>query len=308
MEEIIINLKLLILESLKDNKQIDSNFQVYAFTNENIGEYLSKLELKEKNKVLSVCSSGDHLFNLKVLSIKDIDLIDINPLTEYYVLGLRKSMILTYSFSEYREIINFLYKNNKEDIEKEKSILYNLLNYMPKKYQIFWSQIFDYYFELQEKYHSKIKLLQILTLDYYFNLEEITFYNKYLQKESEYLKLKKALLEGEINFINKSIFDINSSDVYDLILCSNALEHTCIPELNINKLKELYNNLINSLRGEGIILASYIYGFYNKYEKSYRSFPIGGSDITDRELLKEELLYIDSYHRSDKDAVLILHK
>lgn len=75
----------LILNALK-NKQY-SSFQVYAFTNENIKGYLKRIK---GDNVLSICSSGDQYLNLLNHGFSNIDLVDINPLTEYYALGISK--------------------------------------------------------------------------------------------------------------------------------------------------------------------------------------------------------------------------
>ena len=74
----------------------------------------------------------------------------------------------------------------------------------------------------------------------------------------------------------------------------------------IKKLRDLYRHLRQLLKEEGMIEATYIYSLYTKGE--LRSFPIGGTNITGRELIKEELKLIPNYRDQDQNAILILRK
>ncbi len=286
------------------NSNFNNDLRVYAFTNENIASYLKEIDTKEVKKVLSVLSSGDHLFNLLLLlDVKQVDLIDINLLSEYY-LSVRLAMIKSSNLKEYQDLLYYFFKSHDYNLDKEKNIWNSILKNMNLKYQEFFKVILEYYFKLQSIYKKDIRLLQILTKDYYYNLDELLFYNEYLKDENKFLTLKKKLDETILSFRNGNIFDITSNN-YDLILCSNILEYT----LNNNSLKDLYNNFKNlreSLNENGLIFASYIYNFINR-NGEYLEFPINGVDISYRELLREELILIDNYKRG-KDAVLVLRK
>lgn len=293
--------KKVILNALQTNDRSRNNLAVYAFTNENIKAYLEGIKGRS---ALSVCSSGDQYFNLIGQNFLDIDLIDINPLAEYYALGIKQALILGFSYEEYLKIITLLFKKPAKELEKE--ILEYLLKWMSPKYQIFWQEIFNYYFKLQEKYQREISLLQILTQDYYFDLEEIIFLNHYLEGKEKYEKTKHNLLSVNSNFILGNILSYESSKKYDLILCSNILEYFYHPNLDIKRLHQLYQPLLNMLNEQGIIYADYIYGLYQ--DKELRTFPIGGANITGRELLKEEIKLIPNYRGKDQNAVLVLRK
>lgn len=293
--------KKVILNALQTNDRSRNNLAVYAFTNENIKAYLEGIKGRS---ALSVCSSGDQYFNLIGQNFLDIDLIDINPLAEYYALGIKQALILGFSYEEYLKIITLLFKKPAKELEKE--ILEYLLKWMSPKYQIFWQEIFNYYFKLQEKYQREISLLQILTQDYYFDLDEIIFLNHYLEGKEKYERTKHNLLSVNSNFILGNILNYESSKKYDLILCSNILEYFYHPNLDIKRLYQLYQPLLNMLNEQGIIYADYIYGLYQ--DKELRTFPIGGANITGRELLKEEIKLIPNYRGKDQNAVLVLRK
>lgn len=293
--------KKVILNALQTNDRSRNNLAVYAFTNENIKAYLEGIKGRS---ALSVCSSGDQYFNLIGQNFLDIDLIDINPLAEYYALGIKQALILGFSYEEYLKIITLLFKKPAKELEKE--ILEYLLKWMSPKYQIFWQEIFNYYFKLQEKYQREISLLQILTQDYYFDLDEIIFLNHYLEGKEKYERTKHNLLSVNSNFILGNILNYESSKKYDLILCSNILEYFYHPNLDIKRLYQLYQPLLNLLNEQGIIYADYIYGLYQ--DRELRTFPIGGANITGRELLKEEIKLIPNYRGKDQNAVLVLRK
>ena len=267
----------LILNALK-NKQY-SSFQVYAFTNENIKGYLKRIK---GDNVLSICSSGDQYLNLLNHGFSNIDLVDINPLTEYYALGIKQTMITIFSYEEYIKIITLLFKSLKNITNEEKQIFKILLKYMSPKYRNFWSLIFEFYFE------------------------EIKFYNEYLSNEQDYEKVRNRMNQVQVTFTQTNILNFQKEKEYDLILCSNILEHLYCPELDINKLKEMYHNLKEHLTLNGKIYASYIYSLYTNGE--LRTYPIGGTDITGRNLLKEEILLIPSYYLDEQNGVLVLRK
>jgi len=307
--DLVAEVKKLILEVLEDKAKLNSfnALQVYAFTNENIAGYTKELEMNLNGNVLTICSGGAHLLNLGVKKFRNINLIDINPMAEYFTLGIKLPLVLASSFDSFKKRLEFLFKSRNYDLDLEKKLLYGLLPFMSLKYKLFFKEVFDYYFSLQEKYHVPVKLMQILTMDYYFNMEEITFYNLYLQREDNFNTLKDALMHLSLSFRRGNVFDVNENDTYELIMCSNALEYAYIPNFDMTRVKEFFSNLRNSLNDNGVIYATYMYGLYDKITDSYENFPIKGTDVTSREVLKENLILLDSFKNAN-DAVLVLRK
>ena len=307
--DLLAEVKKLILEILQDKAKLNSFnvLQVYAFTNENIAGYTKELEMNPDSNILTICSGGDHLLNLGVKKFRNINLIDINPMAEYFTLGIKLPLVLASSFDSFKKRLEFLFKSRNYDLDLEKKLLYGLLPFMSLKYKLFFKEVFDYYFSLQEKYHVPVKLMQILTTDYYFNMDEITFYNLYLQGEENFNTLKDTLRHLYVSFRRGNIFDINEKDTYELIMCSNALEYSYIPNADMAGLKDFFSNLRNSLNDNGVIYATYMYGLYDKTIDSYENFPIKGTDRTSREILKENLILLDSFKNAN-DAVLVLRK
>ena len=122
--------------------------KVYFSTNENIKDYINRSNLEGKNTALSVMASGDHSFNLVEKGILNIDTFDSNALTEFYVLGIKRAMIMRYSYKEYLITLNKLLDINTSLIELT-SILSDLLPFMDKKYRGYWRTIIDYNYNMQ---------------------------------------------------------------------------------------------------------------------------------------------------------------
>lgn len=300
--DLLVQVKFIILNALKNNIKTHTE-RVYAFTNENVDGYLKEVR---GDSALSICSSGDQYLNLVIHGFSTVHLIDTNPLSEYYSLGIKRALILGLSYEDYFRVIRYLFKNKAADEYLEKQILLYLLEFMEEKYVLFWSKVFHYYFELQNLYHLDVTLFQLLTQDYYFDKDEISFYNTYLQSKEQYDELKRKIDSVNIKFIWGNILDYSFDQQYDLILCSNVLEHSYYPNCNIKELKHIYEPLLQHLSWYGKIYASYLFDLYQ--DGDMRSYPIGGLDVRARELLKEEVLFIPSYRKENMNGVLVLRK
>lgn len=80
-----------------DNSITPNCSNVWYGTTESIRSYFELLNWENVNKVLTVCSSGDHVLNSICYSAKYIDAFDINPLTFPY-LQLKIGLILARVF------------------------------------------------------------------------------------------------------------------------------------------------------------------------------------------------------------------
>ena len=302
MNSLLKTVKQIILNALENNDRTLNKISVYAFTNENIAAYLRDVK---GDIALSICSSGDQYLNLISHGFTVIDLVDINPLTEYYALGIKKALILGFSYDHYFKILSFLFKNRKYDVVEEK-VLFYLLDFMEEKYSLFWKEVFTYYLSLQQIYQRNVTLFQILTQDYYFDLDEIVFYNAYMQDQEKFLEVKRNVCQTKIRFSLANLLSYQGDKQYHLILGSNILEHTYLPNCDIKGLKDIFSSLIHQLDDKGVLFASYIYHLYqNEHVKNY---PIGGFDISAREIRKEEVLVIPSFGKHNKDGILVLRK
>lgn len=282
-----------------------SEKRVYAFTNENISGVLKNIDL-EDSSILTISSSGDQFFNMALSGIKRVTLVDKNPFSEAYVLGFRYAMILAYSYDEYLWVLDYLYKKNI-DLTSEKKIFRDLYSFMPNYYRKIWQEIFLYYEKLKSLHPNIPNLITILTQDSYFNLDELKFNNDYLKSEEQFNILKQKINQIYVKFICGDFFNLSLTEQYDFIFCSNIIEHMNLQNKSLGDVKAMYQIIKEHLNSKGIIFATYMYRM--KGLDGVCNYPIAGTDIPGRVLVKENILYIDNYQfPREKDAVLILHK
>ena len=118
----------------------------YSFTNENINAYTELID-NNPQSALTVLASGDQPYNLITKGILDIDTFDINLMTEFYALGLKRAMILKYNHDEFINIVLKIMRY-QFTIEEEIEFIIDLLPYMDTEYRLFWKTIVDYFIKL----------------------------------------------------------------------------------------------------------------------------------------------------------------
>ena len=205
---------------------------VYPFTNECIRNYIDLIDFDRSSNALSVLASGDHVFNLVAKGMTDIDTFDINRLTEYYALGLKRAMIMKYSYQEFLEIVKIFdyqigygaevssnFFNKKIDIIKQ--LVLDLSRSMDYDYKTFWLKVIDYYNKHSQEKHL-VNSLFATHCGYYVEN------NYYLSSKEAYNNLKNTLGRANISFNQSKIEDISSTfegKKYDVILLSNILDY-----------------------------------------------------------------------------------
>lgn len=155
-----INLEASINETKKLMTEEDNTFSpftkyspFYFHTNEDFKMSLRNLEFN-KERALSVMASGDQVFNLIYLGVKDIDAFDINVLT-YFVYYLRRAIFLAYGY-ENSPIIESLFCLNFTNPEKLLEILKTLKPFMSDDVYIYFEEILKYnsYLSPSREYNS----------------------------------------------------------------------------------------------------------------------------------------------------------
>lgn len=236
-----------LLSSRNDIHSFSKYSKIYAFTTENIASYYSKLEFHNK-KVLTICSSGDHILNAILLGCYDIDCFDINIFTKYYMflkLGAIKAL-------EYNEFVDF-FINHKFEFELYKKIS----NYLENNIKLFWDSVYS-------KFNIDLLVSKLFIKTDYVKTND--FYNLYLNKES-YSLLKSKLLNNNIyiNFIEANIFDLDRiiDKKYDYIFLSNIIDY--LPSFYIeNSYKNYIEYILNFLVSKQLavyVFYCYIYNY-----------------------------------------------
>lgn len=317
MNEAIEATKTIIYNQM-NSKKLQSNFQsfntygkIYSQTNENIDGYMSKLDFNNKDNTLSVMASGDHVFNAALYGIKNIDTFDINKLTEYYALGIKRSAILKFDYHNYIDFMNKLF--NKSTSLAELNDLINLVfPYMNSNYKKYWKSIIDYYSTFK---CDSVNLFWLLLVD----ITKIEGYmtNSYLDNEFNYNKLRNCLSEVNISFEACDCLELTSkfSKKYDLIFLSNIADYFYKRFgyfWNYSILIEEEKKLCNLLNDNGVLALNYIFNYFYLTSGKYKDYIINYSSIKKEDLTKEEIITFSSVYNNnileDRESGLLMLK
>ena len=237
---------------------------VYLFSNENIRGFTKKISF-DNNKVLTVCSSGDQMFNLILNGANEVDLFDINIFTKHYFY-LKKAAIEGLLYDEF---LSFFFPNlfSKKIFNFETYLkIRNFIDNSESKY--FWDYLFCHY-SSEDIYYSKL----FSRLEYSKN--NIIEANDYLSNEFNYNKLKLLLKNKTFNFYHINLFKdkVPNDKKYDFIYLSNIFDYLFIEDKlkYANKVKEIILDLNENISSTGMIAISYLFlcfdDYYEKIDK-----------------------------------------
>ena len=276
----------------------------YLWTNENIKEYINKKYISEYNSALSVTGSGDHLFNLILNNVLNIDTFDTNTLTEYNVLGLKKALIEKFKYNDFLTICELI-ANNMLTLEETTYLIKDLLPLMDKKYRKYWQNISEYNYQLQKNNDEYLDLFAML----FININEKNNFirrNSYLISKDNYDKFKENMMRANINFycINAiNILDTFPNQKYDVILLSNILDYITI-NWNYEQLRKFEDELLFITNNNGKIFLAYLLNYYNKNNKNI----FRRADIKKEELINEIIIALKEKDYKHNDAVILIRK
>ena len=296
MNEDILKTKELISNNLNH-----PNYKpVYTFTNENIDGYMSKLNFNNKFSALSVLSSGDHVFNAILHGIKNIDTFDINKLTEYYALGLKRSAILKFNYQEFIDFMNKL-TNHNTNIDEINDLISLIIPIMDNKYKIYFKEIIDYIYKLSNNQNN---------LFYYLFNEPYelkgNMMNTYLKDENNYNLLKSMLESTNITFTNCDVTVLPNTfnKQYDFIFLSNILDYLFFiygNNWNYQQLQLFENSFLPLLNNNGTLALHYIYFYFYKSFNRYKDVLISSSSIRKSNLTNEQIITFEHVYNNKID-------
>ena len=276
----------------------------YLWTNENIKEYINKKYISEYNSALSVTASGDHLFNLILNNVLNIDTFDTNTLTEYNVLGLKKALIEKFKYNDFLTICELI-ANNMLTLEETTYLIKDLLPLMDKKYRKYWQNISEYTYQLQKNNDEYLDLFAML----FINITEKNKFirrNSYLMGKDNYDKFKENMMRANINFYCTNainILDTFPNQKYDVILLSNILDYITI-NWNYEQLRKFEDELLFITNNNGKIFLAYLLNYYNKNNKNI----FRRADIKKEELINEIIIELKEKDYKHNDAVILIRK
>ena len=300
-----------MIENQVNQKRITNVFEPfskyskgYLWTNENIKEYINKKYISEYNSALSVTASGDHLFNLILNNVLNIDTFDTNTLTEYNVLGLKKALIEKFKYNDFLTICELI-ANNMLTLEETTYLIKDLLPLMDKKYRKYWQNISEYNYQLQKNNDEYLDLFAML----FININEKNNFirrNSYLTGKDNYDKFKENMMRANINFYCTNainILDTFPNQKYDVILLSNILDYITI-NWNYEQLRKFEDELLFITNNNGKIFLAYLLNYYNKNNKNI----FRRADIKKEELINEIIIELKEKDNKHNDAVILIRK
>lgn len=288
----LIDRQIKINSYFKDYLQSFDGYQkVFLQTNENVLGYVSQIgiDYQDKKSALCVASSGDQAFSLITEGILNLELFDVNNLTEYYVLGLKRAMVLKYSYYDYLKVISKLSSNviNNEEIM---AIMSDLIPYMDQEYRYFWYEVSNYYYALLKSGKVSLSLGRLL-----FRIAPtfiVNFKVSYLNNEESYNLLKERLSKANMHFQHADAYNLKevyNKQKFDVIALSNILDYFYL-KLNCDWKPfelELYVRCMKRLLNEnGIMFLQYV----------FTGRPINFSAVSEEDLKR---LKIESYDLED---------
>lgn len=289
-----------------------SKYQVVYFSsNENVCDSINNIYNDDYDNALCVMASGDQVFELINKGVKNVDTFDKNRLTEYYVLGLKRAMILKYNYNEYLDTIK-IFLNKETPVVTVAEIIYSLLPFMDLRYRKFWNEILDYSIDFQKSNINQYNLIRVM----FINLGLSDKYNikfSYLKDEETYNEFKDKLNKANINFKECNAFDLDKefNKKYNMIYLSNILDYYYYDvgyEWGLNYLKN-YQKVLNGLTTDKAdILVHYIFNYY--YGDHFCSNLINETNISYYDLKEYDLVKVKNVDKKGNvgDGNLIYRK
>lgn len=287
--------------------------KVWYGTTETIKDYMKVLNWKDTNRVLTVCSSGDHIFNLINQGIREIDSFDINPLTYPYFI-LRKAIMMTHSYKDFYIFLQKLSIASSNE-KQEYQLFSSIKSSIDKPYDYFYEELYSENLKANVHDITNPGLLSKMCMNY-IDYQTSKLRNKYYANEEEYEKTRNNLKNSSVTFKCTDIKNLPSvfHNKYDKIFLSNIADYFPINEKEKDIYKYIVTNLKPMLSKSGEILAAYIYNYIVDNEKQgirFKCNPCTNSTLFEKDLEVLQVNNIDSWTNSktsNKDAILIYRK
>lgn len=310
-----INEAIRIIESGQEQGYENTFYSsIYMFTTENIKGVVRALKVEAKS-ILTVSSSGDHLFNMLLMGAKNIETYDINIFAKYYYY-FKEAAIKALDYNEFLDFFfprPFSFKkkhfDNKTFFER---VLPNISNEEAKE---FWRILFT-------RYSGKTLYESALFHSKRYSRETYKASNDYLENRENYQALKRKLKDYNYTFYWTNIL-ANPSNIpdkkYDILYLSNILDSikgkTKLE--SFQKLKEIIASLKKFISPNGILGLCYLYCYLDDYWATYSPNKISNPDFR-AEFFNDKTGYkyypfnginnINSTRYDEKDAIMVTRR
>ena len=278
---------------------------VYLWTNEDIKNTLKMIPITQKEKALTVLSSGDHPFNLLVDGYQEIDTFDVNELSEYTSLGLKRALILKHPKKEFENIMDYI-TTNKYTKEEELDLIRDCFNEMELEHKLFFQELLDAVARKEILTEHNNRLLDHLVKKNRTITTDKVLGNNYLSHNKNYEILQQKLKTNNIRFYPRNILKLEKrNNNYDLIHLSNILDYADIEwgsRWKLRELRKLENHIKHELSDDGIIILSYIFQYFDSVDYYFNN------EMIKRKRCKREKLIPFKNAYEDNCAILIKKK
>lgn len=218
---------------------------MYVYGTEQISNYYSKLDLKNKT-VLTIAGSGDQAINALYFGAKEVTCFDINQLTGYFV----NLKINALKYLTYKEFLDY-FGSPKKIGSLDYKLFTKFSKYLEKDTFNFFNDAYIYF----KKDGNKIIRSNL------FNERSmllVTLYemNIYLKSESNYNRCKELLKEKKITFVCEDILCLNKKlkTKFDIINISNIPNYFCGRfEYDSKEYKQMFDGLLKLVKKKGIL-------------------------------------------------------
>ena len=223
---------------------------VYEYTTEDIGNSIG--HYTSKDRILTVLSSGDHVFNYLLRGAENIEAFDLNVITKYYY-KLKRAIIEKLPFEEFLKETSNLVPYGLAHLDE--------LNLDEETYT-FW----NFYRDNQPEDRYERALLKVFP-------SGSKRYNLYFNADS-YKRLQDILKSGiNIPFHHSNTLSLHKSITGEFSEINLSSIYSLIPKKDIPK---VIRKLKPHLTKEGQIL---FYSFWRADDKQYRKLHLVGKEI-----------------------------
>lgn len=272
----------LSLVNLNSFKNFSVYSPVYRMTNENLREVVTNMNLENKD-VLSVCGSADQYFTFLLCGAKEVDLFDVNKISEYYLI-LKIIGALTLSLDEY---IKFFVGTNTGTYDDNRSffderIYVKIRKYLPLNVQAFWDTLY-------KNGGNIIKRFGGCFFSPHIKFSNIPYLNK-----SRYNELQKILEKRKIpSFIQSDILGLYGKveKQYDMVYLSNIYDYV----FRKDKVKSWYSFLREI---EGML----------KAEGTFVNYSFSSEELAEYKKLGMEVCVFETLRFIDEDIAFVYRK
>ena len=243
---------------------------IYKTTNETISNESYFSYFKNRDRVLSITSSGDQIINSILAGAKEIVGIDISRFPKYFF-ALKIAAIKSLDEEEF---IRFILGNKNTEYSFSNELYLKIRKNLSDEVKYFWDSIFSSFSTQQIEKSSFFG-------NYSVSHSVMKKNNPYLQNDN-YEIIRKKIDSIDIELLDTNIFELkkNEFDNFDLIILTSLINYVAPIGSSEGKKAEEYRNFVKKLplNQDGVALVynfafdGFLYPYFN--DKNFKTLKI----------------------------------